>query len=68
MTVSIEQLEQWMKEPEGERLEFKRSGANGFIEIGDHELEIEIKLGMLLTPLKSTIETKINDYLDEALG
>ena len=52
----------------GDRLEFKRSGANGFIDIGKHELEIEIKLGMLLTPLKSTIETRINDYLDKALA
>jgi len=52
----------------GDRLEFKRSGANGFIDIGEQDLEIDIKLGMLLTPLKSTIETKINDYLDKALA
>ena len=49
-------------------MEFKRSGANGFIDVGGQNLEIDIKLGMLLTPLKPTIETKINSYLDKALG
>ena len=53
---------------QGDRLEFKRSGANGHIEIGDGMLDIEIKLNMLLTPLKSTIEKTVNDYLDERLG
>lgn len=53
---------------EGDRLVFKRSGANGYLDIGDNELEINIKLGMLLRPLKSTIESKINGYLDKALA
>lgn len=53
---------------QGDRLEFKRSGANGHIDIGDDLLDIEIKLNMLLTPLKSTIEKTVNDYLDERLG
>ena len=52
----------------GDRLEFKRSGANGFIALGDDYLELDIKLGMLLSPLKPTIEDKINDYLDRALA
>ena len=53
---------------QGDRLEFKRSGANGHIDIGDAEVDIEIKLNMLLSPLKSTIEKTVNDYLDERLG
>ena len=53
---------------EGDRLVFSRSGANGFIDIDDSALAIDIKLGMLLTPLKSTIESKINAYLDDALA
>lgn len=52
----------------GERLVFERSGASGFIEVGEGDVQIEIKLGLLLTPLKPTIETKIESYLDEALG
>ena len=55
---------QWEKD----RLVFKRSGANGFVRIGNQELEIEVKLGMLLRPLKSTIEKTISDYLDERLA
>ena len=53
---------------QGDRLEFKRSGASGHIDIGDGMLDIEIKLNMLLSPLKSTIEKTVNDYLDESLG
>ncbi len=52
----------------GDRLEFKRSGASGYLDIGGQQVEVDIKLGMLLTPLKSTIESKINAYLDRALG
>ena len=52
----------------GDRLEFKRSGANGYIVMHEGEVDIEIKLNMLLTPLKSTIEKTVNDYLDERLG
>ena len=52
----------------GDRLDFKRSGASGFIDIHGDRLEIEIKLGKLLAPLKSTVEKKINDYLDRALA
>ncbi|MDJ0880942.1 MAG: polyhydroxyalkanoic acid system family protein [Gammaproteobacteria bacterium] len=52
----------------GNQLEFKRTGANGHIDIHDNEVDVEIKLGLALTPLKRTIETKINDYLDERLS
>jgi putative polyhydroxyalkanoate system protein len=54
---------QWEKD----RLIFKRSGANGFVRIGNQELEVEVKLGMLLTPLKGTIEKTITDYLEQRL-
>jgi putative polyhydroxyalkanoate system protein len=54
---------QWEKD----RLIFKRSGAQGFVRIGNHELEVEVKLGMLLRPLKGTIEKTITDYLDQRL-
>ena len=53
---------------EGDRLVFKRSGANGHIDIADGEVDIEIKLNMVLTPLKGTIEKTVTSYLDERLG
>jgi putative polyhydroxyalkanoate system protein len=53
---------------EDDRLVFKRTGANGFIDIGKDELEIVIKLSLVLTPLKGTIEKTITEYLDEHLA
>ena len=53
---------------EGDRLVFKRSGANGHIDIGEGEIDIEIKLSMMLTPLKGTIEKTVNNYLEEHLA
>lgn len=53
---------------EQDRLVFKRSGANGFIRIGDQELEVEVKLGMMLRPLKGTIEKTITEHLDQQLA
>ena len=53
---------------EGDRLVFKRSGANGHIDIAEGEVDIEIKLNMMLTPLKGTIEKTVTSYLDERLG
>lgn len=52
---------------QGDRMQFRRSGASGYIDIHEHKVEIEIKLGVLLTPLKATIESKITDYLDRKL-
>ena len=53
---------------QGDRLVFKRSGADGFVAIGDGEIELEIKLGMLLSPLKGQIESTIRAYLDQHLS
>ena len=53
---------------EGDRLVFKRSGANGHIDISEGEIDIEIKLSLVLTPLKGTIEKTVNNYLDEHLA
>lgn len=53
---------------DNDRLIFKRSGASGFVRIGDQEIEVEIKLGMLLTPLKGNIEKTITEYLAQHLS
>lgn len=53
---------------EGDELSFKRSGASGKVNIGKKDLEVNIKLSILLTPLKGKIEKTVNDYLDENLA
>lgn len=53
---------------QGDRLVFKRSGASGHIDISDNEVDVEIKLGLVLTPLKGTVEKTVTTYLDERLG
>ena len=53
---------------EGDRLVFKRSGASGHIDVGESEVDIEIKLSVVLTPLKGTVERTVKDYLDERLA
>jgi putative polyhydroxyalkanoate system protein len=51
----------------GSTLEFRRTGASGHIDVQDRELAIEIKLGMLLSPLKGKIEKSITDEIDKHL-
>jgi len=53
---------------QGDRLHFERSGAKGDIDIGEGYLEFNLKLGMLLSPLKGKIESSVVEYLDEHLG
>lgn len=53
---------------DGDRLIFKRTGAKGHIDIGEREVDIEIKLSMVLTPLKSSVEKTVTSYLDKRLS
>ena len=53
---------------QGDRLAFKRSGADGFIELAEGRLVVEIKLGFLLTPVKNNIESTIHSFLDRNLS
>lgn len=52
----------------GNRLEFKRSGAEGSIEVADASVAVRLKLGLLLSALGSSIEREIEQTLDKALG
>ncbi len=52
---------------EGSTLQFSRSGASGHIDVSDDEVDIEIKLGMLLSPLKGKIEKTIEEEIDQHL-
>ena len=53
---------------QGDRLEFKRSGASGYIRQHPGEIEVQIKLGMMLKPLRGKIEETVSRHLDEALA
>lgn len=53
---------------EGDRLVFKRSGASGHIDVGNSAVDVEIKLSMILTPLKGKIEQTVTSYLEERLS
>jgi len=44
-------------------LQFKRSGASGNIRLGNGFVEVKIKLGMLLAPMKGRIETSIKENI-----
>ncbi|MEE1924222.1 polyhydroxyalkanoic acid system family protein [Pseudomonas sp. 148P] len=52
----------------GDRVEVKRSGANGSVEIGDDTIRVELKLGMMLSMMGGTIKAEIERALDKALA
>ncbi|MEK1943375.1 MAG: polyhydroxyalkanoic acid system family protein [Pseudomonas sp.] len=52
----------------GDVLEFKRSGADGSIEVGDDSVRVELKLGLMLSALSGTIKREIEKGLDESLS
>ncbi|MBU3055126.1 polyhydroxyalkanoic acid system family protein [Pseudomonas indica] len=53
---------------EGDTLAFNRSGAHGRIEVGEDQVRVEVKLGLLLSALGSTIKREIEKGLDDFLG
>ncbi len=53
---------------DGDRVEVKRSGANGSIEIGEDSIRVELKLGMMLSMMGGTIKGEIERALDKALA
>src|SRR5437762_3545419 len=52
---------------DGDSLIFSRSGADGRIEVDDREIAINIKLGLMLSPMKGIVEDQIERYLDQNL-
>jgi putative polyhydroxyalkanoate system protein len=53
---------------EGDRLVFERSGASGNIVIGDDFVEVNARLGLLLSPMRGMLEQAIQRQLDEELA
>lgn len=52
----------------GDVLAFSRSGVDGQIAVGDSDIRVTAKLGMMLSMLKGTIEQEIERELDQRLG
>ncbi len=51
----------------GDSLNFQRSGASGSVDVGEDYVEFNVKLGMLLTPMKGVIEDAIQQKVDKTL-
>ncbi|MCJ8168302.1 polyhydroxyalkanoic acid system family protein [Atopomonas sediminilitoris] len=52
---------------EGNTLAFKRSGADGKIEVAAHRIAVLLNLGLMLAPLSGTIRGEIEKTLDQWL-
>jgi len=53
---------EWLSE---DCLDFSRSGIKGQISIGDEELELNIRLGMLMNVFRESIEQEILDFMEK---
>ena len=51
----------------GDSLRFKRPGAQGSIDLGADFVEVEVKLSMLVAPMKDKIEAQIKEKIDTYL-
>lgn len=52
----------------GDALNFHRSGAEGSITVAEDSVRVQVKLGLMLRPLKGTVEQQIQKYLDEGFA
>lgn len=50
---------------QGQVLHFSRPGVEGFIEAGTDHVHVHVKLGLLLSPLRPTVEAEIQNKLDK---
>lgn len=53
---------------EGDRVDFERPGVTGQMRVGKDSIALDVSLGFLLSPLKSTIEREIGAQLDKLLA
>jgi putative polyhydroxyalkanoate system protein len=53
---------------EGDDLLFYRTGADGRIHVSDHEVDVSVDLGIMLSPMKAMVQRQIEDYLDRHFG
>lgn len=52
----------------GDTLQFRRTGVTGHLAVDADSVEISIRLGLLLLPLRRRIEEEIHAYFDEFFG
>ena len=50
---------------EGDHVHFQRPGVSGSMHVGTKDIRLDVKLGLLLTPLKPAIEREIHAQLDQ---
>lgn len=53
---------------DGDFVRFKRTGASGALHLGEGFVEVDIKLGMVLAPLKGKIEDSIKRDIQTKLA
>jgi putative polyhydroxyalkanoate system protein len=53
---------------EGDHVHFQRPGVAGSMHVGTSAIKLDVKLGLLLTPLKPAIEREIHVQLDKLAG
>jgi putative polyhydroxyalkanoate system protein len=46
----------------GDVIEFERTGAKGRLTVTDDRVVAEVKLGLMLKPMRGLVESKIEDY------
>ena len=49
---------------DGDDVHFARPGVSGFMHVGETNIVLEVRLGLLLSPLKPAIERQMNAHLD----
>ena len=52
---------------QGDVLAVKRSGAEGSVEVGEDRVRVRLNLGLLLSPMASSIQRRIEQVLDKVL-
>ncbi len=50
---------------DGDDVRFERSGVSGSMHVGKTDIRLDVRLGMLLSPLKGSIEKEIHAQLDQ---
>ena len=53
---------------DGDNVSFERPGLSGDMRVGKSDVELNVKLSFLMTPLKGSIETAIRNELDTLFG
>ena len=53
---------------DGDNVAFQRPGLSGDMRVGKNDVELNVKLSFLMTPLKGPIENAIRNELDSLFG